>query len=88
MIEKDWCQHTTIHTRVNERYRISSVWRVFGNANFEQWAWETFVFERLQGKEEMYYEPDSCLSINEVMKIHKILYDKILNGEPLENKGE
>jgi hypothetical protein len=35
---------TGIHTRIDDRTRISSAWRTFANINFESRAWETFLW--------------------------------------------
>lgn len=36
---------TGIHTRINSTKRISSIYRRYSNPHFEQWAWETFLWE-------------------------------------------
>lgn len=35
---------TGIHTRIDDRARISSAWRTYGNENFTSRAWETFLW--------------------------------------------
>jgi len=84
MEEKDWCKHTSIHTRVNLEYRISSIWREYGNAYFNEWAWETFVWKQENGEEHIDFQAYTCTNIDIVMKIHKNLYDKIVNKLPYE----
>ena len=36
---------TGIHTKINEEYRISSVYRTYSNGHFEQKGWETLLWE-------------------------------------------
>lgn len=36
---------TSIHTRINDKLRISSIWRTFANENFESQSWETFLWD-------------------------------------------
>jgi len=67
-----WCRHTSIHTRVNSTVRISSIWREYSNPYFQTWAWETIVWRG----DKIAVQVDSMKSINEVMRIHKRLYDE------------
>jgi hypothetical protein len=76
---------TTIHTRVNSQYRISSLWREYGNFDFNEWAWETFVWKRDGENETIDYQPDTYTDIQSVLELHKILYDKIENNQPYED---
>ena len=36
---------TGIHTRINDKKRISSCYRKFANIHFERWGWETFLWD-------------------------------------------
>ena len=85
MKQDNWCKRTTIHTQVSATHRISSVWRAYENAHFEQWAWETFVFKRGEyGIESVDFQPKTTTDITDLMRLHKTLYDKIVNKEPYE----
>jgi hypothetical protein len=86
MAERGWCRHTNIHTRVNETYRISSIWREYGDFYFNDWAWETFVWKRENGEEKIDYQPDTSTNIDCVMRLHKEIYDKIVSGQPYEGE--
>ncbi|UUV25940.1 MULTISPECIES: hypothetical protein [Lysinibacillus] len=41
--EYGYCS-TSINTRINTNYRISSIYRKFSNPNFEAWGWETLLW--------------------------------------------
>ena len=84
-MKDDYFSRTSIHTRVNQKYRISSIWREYGNGYFDEWAWETFVWKREGSTERIDYQPKTCSSINEVFDIHKELYNKIISGAPFES---
>lgn len=96
--ENDYFNHTSIHTRVNAEYRISSIWREYGNGYFNDWAWETFVWKRLSESEKtdendclnetIDYQPDTELSAERVLKVHRELYHKITNGLPYEESED
>jgi len=85
-MSKDKFKYTSIHTRVNERYRISSIFREYNNDYFSSWAWETYVWERKNDAEKIYYEADSLIEINSVMQLHEELYHKINNNLSLEEE--
>ena len=85
-MENNFCPSTSIHTRVNSQYRISSIWREFFNGYFDKWAWETFVWKREGESETIDYQPDTSTSISWVMRLHKEFYDKIKNGQPYESE--
>ena len=63
---------TTIHTRINSKLRISSIYRKYGNEYFEQWAWETYLWECNEAKKEY----DSVNGINQVIEMHAIIFNK------------
>ncbi|WFB57487.1 hypothetical protein [Paenibacillus sp. BR1-192] len=71
---------TTIHTRINDKKRISSCFRKFANAHFEKWGWETFLWDGDQIAVE-YAVLDSA---DEVVKLHA----KILNAHSINLPGE
>ena len=85
-MEDSYFKETTIHTRVNTKYRISSIWREYGNAYFDEWAWETFVWKREGESEVIDYQPDTCTDIRNVLQLHKDLYNKIVNQQPYEDE--
>lgn len=63
--EKDTIS-TGIHTRIDDKARVSSAWRKYGNENFESHAWETILWvdEKIA---EMY---DACRSADAVVEMH------------------
>lgn len=81
---EEWSKKTSIHTRINETIRISSIFREHDNYYFSSRGWETFVWRLEDGNEKIIYEADCCDTIDQVMKIHKDIYDKITNGISLE----
>lgn len=68
---------TGIHTRINDVKRISSCYRKFSNGHFEQWGWETFLWDGDHIKEE-YSVLDSG---DEVINLHTKILEKQLKGE-------
>jgi hypothetical protein len=79
---------TSIHTRVNEKYRISSIWREYSNGYFDEWAWETFVWKRDGESESIDYQSNTFTDISNVLDIHKSLYFKIINNQSYENEED
>ena len=96
--EIDYCKHTSIHTRVTSEYRISSIWREYGNGYFNDWAWETFVWKKSSepemvdkpdwGTETIDFQDDTEPSVERVMKVHTELYHKIISGLPYEESED
>jgi hypothetical protein len=80
-------ESTSIHTRVNNQFRISSIWREYSNPYFQQWAWETIVWKRTEDKESIDYQA-SNLTIEETLSLHKRLYEYILSGLPYEDNKD
>lgn len=35
---------TGIHTKISDKYRVTSAYRKFSNSYFESWGWETFLW--------------------------------------------
>lgn len=62
--------NTGIITRLNDEYRISSIYRNYSNEYFSSWSWETFVWkgERVQ------QEYDTCLTADQVVTLHQKIY--------------
>lgn len=60
---------TTIHTRINENMRISSVYREYKNEYFSQWGWETLLWENDIVKCDYINR-----TIDDVIKLHADLY--------------
>ena len=63
---------TIIHTRINSKLRISSIYRKYGNEHFEQWAWATNLWEC----NEVNKEYESVNGINQVIEMHAIIFNK------------
>lgn len=57
---------TGIHTRINDKIRISSAWRTYGNEYFSSQAWETFLWDgdRIIG------EYNTLRDANDVINLH------------------
>jgi hypothetical protein len=67
---------TSIHTRVNDTTRISSMWREYGNENFQSRAWETFLWEGDRIKEEF----DTLRNADNVVDLHLEILNRYKNG--------
>jgi hypothetical protein len=63
--------NTSIHTRINKNLRISSVYRMFSNAHFEEWGWETFLWDGDRIKEEYHI----LNSADNVVELHAEIYE-------------
>ena len=66
---------TGIHTRINTKYRISSIYRKYANPFFEEWGWETFLW--YNDKIEREYEVKN--SSEEVINLHIEILDNFNN---------
>ena len=66
---------TSIHTTINENYRISTIFRKYANSNFTSWAWETLVWKKELDKEKIIDQWVSD-SFDEIMKTHKKFFEK------------
>lgn len=66
---------TGIHTRINQDKRISSIYRKYYNPHFEQWAWETFLWDG----DKIIKEYDSLLSAEAVINLHCQIVSEINN---------
>lgn len=62
---------TSIHTRINNKYRISTIYRRASTIE-PIFFWETFVWECSDGRDQV-YQSESHYGIEEVLKYH---YDK------------
>ena len=67
---------TTIKTQINYKYVVTSVFRRFGNDNFEQWAWETIVWDMTKEKYPDIVEQLTENDANEVIIDHSNLFEK------------
>ena len=58
--------NTGIHTKIDSEYRISSIYRRFANAFFEQWGWETFLWckENIEREYEVKYSADEVINLH------------------------
>ena len=77
---------TGIHTRINDKYRISSIYRNWGIiAAPELCGWETIVWEKQPGKEHevIVHQEDSGINAQAVVERHAKLFHRII-----ENNGE
>jgi hypothetical protein len=77
---------TGIHTRVNSKFRISSIYRNWGiTAAPEMCGWETFIWEKQPDKEreEIVFSDSTQGNAQAVVDLHAKLYNNILgnNGE-------
>ena len=66
---------TTINTKINDKLRISSAYRRYGNSHFEIWAWETYLWEGEYIKEEY----DTYHNSDEVLKLHARIFEKYID---------
>ena len=67
---------TTIKTRINCKYTVTSIFRLFSNDYFEQWAWETIAWDMTLEKCPDIVERLTENDANEVVKDHARLYEK------------
>ncbi|MCM3387209.1 hypothetical protein M3649_03570 [Ureibacillus chungkukjangi] len=58
--------NTGINTRINEEFRISSIFRRYSNANFEGYGWETFLWNgnRIQKEYGVLYSADDVVNLH------------------------
>lgn len=68
---------TGIHTRIDDRARISSAWRAYGNENFSTKAWETFLWvdDKIAG------EYDTLRNADYVVDLHLEIKTDYLNSK-------
>jgi hypothetical protein len=57
---------TGIHTRIDDKVRISSAWRTFSNSNFNTQAWETFLWDG----DRIIKEYSTSKDANDVVDLH------------------
>lgn len=69
---------TGIHTRINDRVRISSAWRTFGNENFTTRAWETLLWV----DEHIAEQYDTLRNAENVIDLHLEITNDYLNEKP------
>lgn len=75
---------TGIHTRINDTLRISSAWREFGNGHFNNSAWETFLWEGDNIKEEYY----TFLNAESVIDLHMKIYRQYTDTPVQEDRDD
>lgn len=68
---------TTIQTRINSKFIISSVYREYRNEHFSQWAWETLLYRG----ENVENEYNVCNSVDNVIKLHYEIWKEIRQQE-------
>ncbi|MDD4188454.1 MAG: hypothetical protein PHX04_06875 [Bacilli bacterium] len=69
---------TGIHTRISSTQRISSIYRIYSNPHFEQWAWETFLWE----EDKIAREYDTLWDVEDVVNLHcEIVSEYNIKGE-------
>lgn len=63
--ERGYCS-TSINTRINTNYRISSIYRKYSNSNFESWGWETLLWndETIEKQYDVLYSLDRVVSLH------------------------
>jgi len=66
---------TSIHTRINSTKRISSIFRKYSNPHFEQWAWETFLWD----EDKIIKEYDIFMNVAAVVDLHCQIVSDINN---------
>ncbi|MFD2658559.1 hypothetical protein [Gracilibacillus thailandensis] len=66
---------TNIHTRINSKYRISTIFRKYGNINFTSWAWETIVWRKDDDNERI-IEQETSNNLSEVLEKHESFFEK------------
>ncbi|MEX0595127.1 MAG: hypothetical protein WD512_01415 [Candidatus Paceibacterota bacterium] len=64
---------TGIHTNIDSRLRLSSIYRRYANENFESWAWETLLFN--DGVVEEQY--DTLQTADQVVNLHAEIRQKL-----------
>ncbi|MDQ0062358.1 hypothetical protein [Paenibacillus harenae] len=69
--------NTGIHTRIDDRARISSAWRTYANADFETKAWETFLWV----DEKIAVEYDTLRDAEQVVELHFEIMNKYRNSK-------
>lgn len=67
---------TGIHTRISGTQRISSIYRVYSNPHFEQWAWETFLWE----DDKIIEEYSALIDIEDVINLHCQIVSELENN--------
>lgn len=72
---------TSIHTRISDTVRISSMWREYGNENFQSRAWETFLWEGDRIKEEF----DTLRNADKVVNLHLEILNRYRGGVSSDN---
>jgi len=90
--------NTCIHTMVNSKYRISSIWREWSTMNYSFFGWETIIWEKCGelpepascAKEKIAHIEETGISADGVVKRHCVLYKKIIdnNGEWLDTASD
>lgn len=68
----DKSRNTSIHTRISDTVRISSIWRRFANENFETDAWETFLWVDNRVTENY----DTLTNAERVVELHDEIVEK------------
>lgn len=63
---------TCIHTKINSEVRVSSIYRRYGNSNFESWGWETFTWKN----DRIESEHPSLTDVEEVLNLHITLFNE------------
>jgi hypothetical protein len=66
---------TGIHTRIDQDKRISSIYRIYSNPHFEQWAWETFLWDG----DKIIKEYDTFVNVAAVVDLHCQIVNEINN---------
>lgn len=74
---------TGIHTRIDDRARISSAWRTFANANFQMKAWETFLWV----DDKIAEQYDTSMNADMVVDLHLNIMTDYLNSKRPESIG-
>jgi hypothetical protein len=64
---------TGIHTRINDKLRISSAWRTFANEHFHTSAWETFLWDGDRIKDDSF---PTLRDADSVVDLHYKIVDK------------
>lgn len=67
--------NTGIHTRISNSQRISSIYRRYSNPYFEQWAWETFLWDG----DKIVKEYDTFLNVVTVIDLHCQIVEEVKN---------
>lgn len=65
----------TVHTKINDKLRISSAHRKYSNQHFEHWYWETLLWEGENVKEEC----NLCHNVDGVMDLHREIFNRYVN---------